>query len=141
VVNFSSYDLHIMTTKHRRTQYTFTLTTLHYQSNTMKLHACNLFTTEKMFTNYDFQITFNYDNQPDPMSLSGSFPLSRLLTHHPPKLLKCDFWRNLFAWRKQLMLSIIDFKRMPRPSLFRTLSIHIKEGKKKEEVLLEGVVM
>jgi len=37
VINFPTYDLHIMATKHRKTQYTFPLTTLRYQPNTVKL--------------------------------------------------------------------------------------------------------
>jgi len=90
-----------MTTKHRRTQYTFTLTTLHYQSNTMKLHACNLFTTEKMFTNYDFQITFNYDNQPDPMSL---WVISTLQTSNssPAKIVEMRFLKKSVCLTKTI---------------------------------------
>ena len=65
VVNFFTYDLHITTTKHRKTHYTFPLTTLYYQSNIVK-HACNSFTTVKEFTNYGLRITVNYDNQTDP---------------------------------------------------------------------------
>jgi len=37
VFNFFTYDLHITTIKHRKIQYTFSLATLYYQSNTVKL--------------------------------------------------------------------------------------------------------
>ena len=37
VVHFFTYDLHIMTTKHHKTLYSFSLTILHYQPNTVKL--------------------------------------------------------------------------------------------------------
>jgi len=42
VVNFLTYDLHVTITKHRKTQYTFPLTTLYYQSNTVKLTCMKL---------------------------------------------------------------------------------------------------
>ena len=36
VVNFFTYDLHITTSKYRKIQYTFPLTTLYYQPNAVK---------------------------------------------------------------------------------------------------------
>ena len=66
MINFFTYDLHIKTTKHRKTQYTFSLTLYITNQIPQNLHACNSFTTVKHFTNYDLRITANYDNQTDP---------------------------------------------------------------------------
>ena len=53
MINFFTYGLHITTTKHRKTQYTFPLIILHYQPNTVKLIVCNSLTTVKEFATYD----------------------------------------------------------------------------------------
>ena len=81
VVNFFTYDLHITTTKHCKIQYTFSLTTLYYQPNTVFTTVKNLpITTYELRPITTTKQTLNMGQQP---AESDPYP-SPDTTYHSP---------------------------------------------------------